>query len=215
MEGMWPYPMPPKATLSWTTESNAYSIPLTLPVVTNRHPDFIEYYFVILPNGRAKVAATAWSSSTYAGPEREFRQFPIASQTDVELGIKIENDLCRDGGPDYRVGVKNKTGVKIEDVGVKFGSYTVNGGSMLNNTDEDSNIAVGLPYPVTDSASLHWVTQDGHSWDKVLDMAKILPLNLDRKCFFFVLKENGNAEVQIVDWNDLRAGKHPDLRSGW
>jgi hypothetical protein len=138
-----------------------------------------------------------------------------ATDAQVEQQIKLENKLCCDGGPNYRVAIKDMTSFTVDGLDVRFGTYTANAGTHLSGTGQNYSIATGLPYPVTKSASLHWMTSDGHSWDKVIDLTNVLPSELNDKCFWFLLKEQGNVEVKIVGWNDLRAGKYPELCHGF
>jgi hypothetical protein len=198
----WPYPMPTNITLQWVTENHSnYTATLSLPKPSVRHAEFLDYHFVILPNGHANVIVIAWSGEP--------------TQTKVEHDIVLENKLCCDGSPNYRAAAKNSTGGTIDNLDIRFGSYMVNAGTHIDGTGQNYSIATGLPYPITKSASLHWTTSDGHSWNKIVDLTNVLPSSLDDKCFWFILKEQGNAEVKIVDWNDLRAGKYPDLCHGF
>jgi hypothetical protein len=198
----WPHPMPTNVTLRWITENQSqYSATLTLPKPSVTRPEFLDYDFVILPDGRANVIVIAWSGEP--------------TDTKVENDIALQNKLCCNGGPNYRVAVKNVTGNKVDGLDIRFGPYAVNAGTYVDGSGQNYSIATGLPYPVTKSASLHWVTSGGHSWDKMVDLVNILPADLNDKCFWFILKENGNAEVQIVGWSDLRAGKYPDLCHGF
>jgi hypothetical protein len=198
----WPYPMPTNVTLRWVTEDQSqYSAALTLPKPPAARSEFLDYDFVILPNGRANVIVLASSGD--------------ATDAQVEQQIKLENKLCCDGGPNYRVAVKDTSRFIVDGLDVRFGTYAVNAGTHLSNTGQNYSIATGLPYPVTKSVSLHWMTSDGHSWDKVIDLTNVLPSELNDKCFWFILKEQGNVEVKIVGWNDLRAGKYPDLCHGF
>jgi len=198
----WPYPMPTNVMLRWVTENQSlHSATLALPKPSVSRPEFLDYDFVILPDGRANVIVLAGSGEP--------------TENKVEHDIVLENKLCCDGGPNYRVAVKNITGSDVNGLAVRFGNYEVNAGTHVDGTGQNYSIATGLPYPVTKSVSLHWMTSDRHSWDKVVDLTNILPSDLNDKCFWFVLKEQGSAEVKIVGWNDLRAGKYPDLCHGF
>lgn len=199
--GGWPYPMPASVTLRWVTEDQSrYSATLAIPLPPKARARFLDYEFVILPGGRANVAVVAWSNSTDAEVKRQ---------------VAVTDDLGRDGGPNYRVAIKNTTGANVHGVDVRFGPYAINAGADLSDTGQNFSIATGLPYPVTSLVSLRWVTSDGHPLAKVVDVANVLPSDLNDKCFWFILEEQGNVEVQIVGWNDLRAGKHPDLCHGF
>lgn len=200
--GGWPYPMPTNATLRWVTEDqNRYAAALTLPKPSVSRAEFLDYDFVILPDGRAKVIVLPWSGEP--------------TDTKVEHDIVLETKLCCDGGPNYRVAVKNTTGFNVDNLDVRFGPYAVNAGTHLSGTGQNYSIATGLPYPIAKSASLRWTTGDGHSWNKVVDLKNSLPSDPDGKCFWFILREQGNAEAQIVEWSALRAGKYPDLCRGF
>lgn len=199
ISGGWPYPMPPKATIHWITEDQkSYSATLNLPKLS-KTGEFLDYEFAILPNGLAKVGVFTWTDIIDA---------------DIERTIAAKNELGCDGGPNYRVAVKNMTGLVARDVDVRFGSYSVNAGLQLDNIGQNFSIASGLPYPVTKSASLRWRSDD-RAWTNTVDLESLLPSNLNDKCFWFILEKEGNIQTQIVDWNDLRAGKHPELSKGF
>jgi hypothetical protein len=194
--GGWPYPMPANAEIRWVTEDNTrYSAKLVLPPASARRADFLDYTFVILPNGRADVAVVAWS--------------------DESDRVADSDSLSRDGGPNYRGALKNTTGGNVQGVDVRFGPYAVNAGTTLNAAGQNYSIATGLPYPVTRLVSLRWVTSGDQSWAKVVDIGDVLPSDLNGKCFWFILGERGSVRVQIVEWNNLRAGKHPELCRGF
>jgi hypothetical protein len=200
ISGGWPYPMPPKATIYWITQDQtSHSATLNLPKLP-KVGEFLDYEFVILPCGRAKVLVFTWTDRV---------------DSDIERKIADINELACDGGPNYRIAVKNITGLVVRDVDVRFGTYTVNAGLLLSNTGQNYSIASGLPYPVTQSASLYWKTSDGHNWMKTINLDSILPSNLNDKCFWFILQKGGEVRMQIVDWDDLRAGKHPELSKGF
>ncbi len=199
--GGFPYPMPATATLRWKTEDKIeHSATIDVPAQPRESARFLDYVFVILPKGRAKAAVLAWNET--------------GSQAETERKVSLRDDLGRDGGPNYRVGVKNTTGVNVSDVDVRFGPYAVNAGIHLSGSGQDYTIAWGLPYPVTKSASVRWVTADGREWTRDVDLSDLLPSALDDKCFWFVLTREGDVTVRVVNWNDLRAGKHPDLCRG-
>ncbi len=198
----WPYPMPTNVTVRWVTDNQSrYSATLALPKPPSSRAEFLDYDFVILPGGRANVMVLAWSGEP--------------TDAKVEHDITLENKMCCAGGPNYRVAVKNMTGGNVDNLDVRFGSYAVNAGTHVDGSGQNYSIATGLPYPVTNSVSLHWVTKDGHPCAKVVDVSNILPPDLNDKCFWFILKENGEVEAQIVGWNELRAGKYPNLCHGF
>jgi len=199
--GGWPYPMPAEATLRWETESQTqYIAAVTIPSPPNGQARSLKYMFVLLPEGRANVAVAARNSST---------------DDNVTRSLAVYYALGRDGGPNYRVAVKNTTGMKVHGLDVRFGPYAVNAGTHLRNRGQTHSIATGLPYPVTKSASLRWITKDDKEWAKVVDIEDVLPPDLNDKCLWFILKREGDVEVQIVTWDDLRAGKHPELCHGF
>jgi hypothetical protein len=204
--GGWPYPMPSKATLRWVTDNaTSCSATLNIPAPSPARADFLNYEFVLLPAGRAKVAVVS---------EKDSSDMDAMGRA-AERAVAIQNDLGRDGGPNYRVAVKNTTGMDVEDVDVRFGPYTVNAGTQLSATGQNYSIATGLPYPVTSSASLRWITKDGQVHTNACTLRDLLPPDLNGKCLWFLLRDHGDATVQIVAWSDLRAGKHPDLCHGF
>jgi len=198
----WPNPMPTNAVLQWTTDNQSnYTAKLLLEKPSVDHPEFLDYYIVMLPNGRANALVNAWSGEP--------------TDAKVNQDIVLEDKLCCDGGPNYRVAVKNLTGGVIDNLNIQFGSNTVNAGTHVDGTGQNYSIATGLPYPATKSTSLHWKTNDGNSWDKIVDLTTNLPSDLNDKCFWFIIGKQENVEVKVVDWKDLRAGKYPDLCHGF
>lgn len=204
--GGWPYPMPSKATLRWVTESaTSYSATVNIPSPSPARSDLLDYEFVLLPAGRANVAVIS---------EKDASDMDSIGRA-AERAVAIQNDLGRDGGPNYRVAVKNATGMDVEGVDLRFGPYTVNAGTHLSATGQNYSIATGLPYPVTTSASLRWITKDGQAHTNACTLRGVLPPDLNGECLWFLLRERGDATVQVVAWSDLRAGKHPDLCHGF
>jgi hypothetical protein len=201
ISGGWPYPMPRTATLRWVTEDRTpYSATLTVPPAPPGHADFLDYEFVLLPRGRANVAVLAQSGST---------------EGEAEQAVAVQNDLGRDGGPSYRVAVKNAALTDLHDVDVRFGQYAVNAGTSFSGSGQNYSIATGLPYPVTTSALVRWTTKDGHAYTNIVSLTNLLPSDLNDKCFWFILREQGDVTAQVVGWSDLRAGKHPELCRGF
>ncbi len=173
---------------------------MSLPPPPPGRARFLDYEFVLLPGGRANVDVIAWSDSTDSATEK---------------ALAVKNDLGRDGGPNYRVAVKNTTGMDVDHLDARFGPYAVNPGTHLSASGQNYSIATGLPYPITDSVSVRWVTKDGHLYTKVAALPHLSPSDFNDKCLWFILRDQGDVAVQVVGWSDLRAGKHPELCRGF
>jgi hypothetical protein len=193
--------MPKTATLRWVAEDQtSNSVTLALPQTPPGHTGFLDYEFVLLPRGRANVVVLTQNGS---------------GEEEVSKAVAAKDDLGRDGGPNYRVAVKNAAGTDLQDVDVRFGQYTVNAGTSLNDSGQDYSIATGLPYPITQSALVSWTTKDGHAYTNIVSLTNLLPKDFNDKCFWFIVRQQGEVAVQIVAWSELRAGKHPQLCRGF
>ncbi|GAB5517660.1 MAG: hypothetical protein Rhob2KO_53850 [Rhodopirellula baltica] len=189
--------MPSTVTLRWVTEDNAHhAATVNIPALSSDQPTSVRYSFALFPEGRANVAVTDNSMS-------------------VDQCIDIENELGCDGGPNYRVAVKNVTGLDAKKVAVRFGSHLVNAGTHVNSTGQNYSIARGLPYPLTESADIYWTTSDGREWSDEVNLIDLYSTELSDHCLWFILGTNGDVTFQIVLWDDLRAGHHPNLCRGF
>jgi hypothetical protein len=198
--GGWPYPMPPTATLRWVTEDGrSHSATVNIPRPRSTWVDFLQYSFVLLPDGRANAAVFGWSGRITDG--------------EVDKQVAAENDLGRDGGPEYKVAMKNATSHAIQSTDARFGPYVVTRGHF-SATDQDHFIKHALPYPVTKLAEVRCTLDNGQKYAKIVDLSD-LPSDLNGKCIWFILKPQGDVAARVVSWSDLRAGKHPDLCRGF
>jgi hypothetical protein len=201
ISGGWPYPMPASAKLRWKAENKMeYSATVDIRSPSHERARLLEYEVVILPEGRSNAAVRGWVEPT---------------GVDAARRVTLRDELGRDGGPNYRVAVKNTAGVDVSDLDVRFGPYAVNAGTHLSGSGHDYSIATGLPYPITNSASVRWFTKDGHAWKRVVDLPRVPASDLNDSCFWFVLSREGDVAVRIVNWNALRAGKHLELCRGF
>lgn len=192
----FPNPSPSEATIRWTTESGERHVKtLKLKSLKGADLDKVDYVFVIRYDGSADAAPFTHDEKV-AGLDAQF--------------------ACA-GRPAYMVGIKNLTDAKLTDVVVRFGDFQVNGGGHVEGPKYNDGWSFfgGLPYPVTDSAHIHWKTAGGIDHSCEVALMPELPADLNGVCICFLLGNAQNASMRAVPFEELRAGRYPDLHRGW
>jgi hypothetical protein len=137
--------------------------------------------------------------------------------THEELLAQRDAKFACDNGPTYCVGVKNLTKGRLSGVAVRFDRYQVNAGSYVDAPGRGNSFvfSFGLPYPITDTATVQWTTDDGAVHRDEVPLRPTLPKDLDGTCVCFLLGNSPPVEVRAVPFEDLRDGKYPELSPKW
>ena len=197
ISGGYPNPSPAQAKVRWTTESgDRHEQTVKFKSLKGAALGKVDYVFVIRYDGTAEAA-------------------PF---THAEKMRNLDAQLACGGGPAYMVGVKNLTSRKLDDVEVRFGEFQVNAGSrvvMGPEYNDGWSITYGLPYPVTDAAQIQWKTADGAPHTAEVALRPGIPDDLNGVCICFLLGDAPSASMRAVPFDELRAGKYPELHPGW
>ncbi len=92
ISGGFPYPMPATATLRWKTEDKIeHSATIDIPAQPRERTRYLDYVFVIFPEGRASAAVLAWNEPTEAQVNHD-----VAVQDDLRgMAARITASLSK------------------------------------------------------------------------------------------------------------------------
>ncbi len=196
LAGGFPDPGPTEATVHWKTKSGVeHTQTVSLESLRGKELDDATYVFILRYDGTVRAAP-----------------FTLADRLAFRDAV-----LACDDGPNYCVGVKNLTSGLLSDVAVRFDRYQVNGGSYVDAPGKGNSFvfSFGLPYPITDTATVHWTTADGVAHKEEVQLRPILPKDPDGTCICFLLGNGPPVRIRAVPFEDLRAGKYAELTPKW
>ena len=190
--GRFPDPAPTEATVHWTTKDGTrHTQAVALKSLRGKELHGVTYYFVLRYDG--VVEAAPW---TYR-----------------EGAVKQGSS----GKPMYCTGIKNLTKGRLADVAVRFGRYQVDDRKYVDvrGVGNDFVFTFALPYPITETAVVQWTTVDGIVHKDETQLRRLVPEDSSGICICFLLGENPPVQVRAVPFDDLRAGKYPELSPKW
>ena len=164
------------------------------------------------PPGRIKHQATAEVPRPPQGARVVYYVFvvlpdkslKIAVLTDDELYEELkDNELARNGGPRYCLGIRAEAGVSITNTRAFFGRYMA-GGDHTPREENDPGLgwmfSHGLPYPLTETVRVEWTTPDGVEHVKEVPLLTELPENVDDQCICIIIGQDEQIVVTTRPW---------------